>query len=121
MDIVFVRDLRFKTIVGCWDWERQLLQEVSLDLEMAWDISKAAETEMLRHALNYKAVSKRVTAFVQESQFELVETAASAVADLIMAEFAVPWVRVTFNKPFAVTGAGAVGVQVEKGHRDAGP
>jgi dihydroneopterin aldolase len=115
MDIVVVRDLRFKTIVGCWDWERQLQQQVSVDLEMAWDMAQAAATEKLEFALNYKAVAKRVEAFVQEARFELVETAAHATADMVMREFSVQWIRVTFNKPFAVTGSRAVGVIVEKG------
>ncbi len=77
MDIVFVRELRFKTIIGCWDWERQVEQEVCIDLQMAWDTRKAAETDDLQHALDYKAVSKRVQSFVQESRFELVEAATS--------------------------------------------
>ena len=115
MDIVVVRDLRFDTIVGCWDWERQLPQQVSIDLEMAWDMSKAARSEDLSDALNYKAVSKRVTSFVQDRKFELVETAAHSIADMVMDEFSVPWLRVTFNKPYAVTGSKSVGVVVEKG------
>lgn len=118
MDIVFVRELRFKTVIGCWDWERKLEQQVSIDLEMAWDTRKAAETEELQYALDYKAVSKRVMEFVIESQFELVETAANKVAEIIMGEFAVPWVRVRFSKPRAVTGSAAVGVVVERGVRE---
>jgi len=118
VDIVFVRELRFKTVIGCWDWERKIEQEVSIDLDMGWDTRQAAETEDLQHALDYKAVSKRVTAFVREQQFELVETAANAIADLIMKEFSVPWLRVSISKPRAVTGSAAVGVVVERGNRD---
>lgn len=117
MDIVFVDELRFKTVIGCWDWERQLRQEVCIDLQMAWDTRKAAETEELQYALDYKAVSKRVRAFVIDSKFELVETAANKIAELIMAEFEVPWVQVKFSKPRAVTGSAAVGVTVERGSR----
>jgi len=118
VDIVFVRELRFKTVIGCWDWERKIEQEVSIDLDMGWDTRQAAESEDLQHALDYKAVSKRVMAVVRERQFELVETAANAVADLIMKEFSVPWIRVAFSKPRAVTGSAAVGVVVERGSRD---
>jgi len=115
MDIVFVSELKFKTIIGCWDWERQVEQDVCIDLQMAWDTRKAAATEDLQHALDYKAVSKRVRSFVQESRFELVETAANAIAALIMNEFGVPWVQVRLAKPRAVTGSAAVGVVVERG------
>lgn len=117
MDIVLVKDLRFRTIVGCWDWERQLPQEVSIDLEMGFDMSRAAQSDALTDALDYKAVSNRVRDFVQQSRFQLVEAAADAIARLVMTEFAVPWIRVTVRKPHAVTGAAAVGVIVEKGSR----
>ena len=59
MDIVYIRDLRIDTIIGIYDWEREVRQTVSIDLEMASDIRKAAETDDIQHALNYKAVSKR--------------------------------------------------------------
>ena len=115
MDIVFVKDLQFKTIVGCWDWERQMPQIVSFDLEMGWDNKPAAASEKLGDALNYKNVSKSVETFVQEKEFELVETAAESVADFVMKEFSVPWIKVTLRKPHAVTGSAAVGVVIERG------
>ena len=74
MEIVQIKELRFQTIVGCWDWERQLPQQVNIDLDMAWDFSKSVETEKLEYALDYKAVSQRVEAFVvdQEKLLKLV-------------------------------------------------
>jgi len=117
MDIVFVKDLRFKTIVGCWDWERQLPQYVSIDLEMGWDNRKPAASEKLDDALNYKSVAKRVEEFVVEKKFELVESAADGVAAMVMSEFSVPWIRVEIHKPFAVTRSKSVGVIVERGER----
>lgn len=90
-------------------------QTVSIDLEMGWDMQPAAKSEDINDALDYKAVSKRVEAFVTEKKFQLVETAADSIAGLIMNEFAVPWVKVAINKPFAVTGSKSVGVVVERG------
>ena len=118
MDTVFVKDLRFKTIVGCWDWERQLPQYVSIDLEMGWDTSLPAASKKLEDALNYKAVAKRVEEHVIEKQFELVETAADSIAVLVMDEFAVPWIRVTIHKPHAVSNSKSVGVAIERGERN---
>jgi dihydroneopterin aldolase len=115
MDTVFVKDLCFKTIVGIWDWERQLPQKVSIDLDMGWDMSAAAKSEDLSDALDYKSVSKRVEAFVQEQKFQLVETAADKIAEMVMQEFNVPWIRVAIHKPFAVTNSKSVGVVVERG------
>jgi dihydroneopterin aldolase len=115
MDIVFVKDLRFKTIIGCWDWERKMQQVVSIDLEMGWDNTGPAQSDDISDALNYKDVSKRVESFVQEKQFELVESAAEGIAGMVMEEFDVPWIRVAIHKPYAVTNSKSVGVIVERG------
>jgi dihydroneopterin aldolase len=115
MDKVFIENLRFKTIIGCWDWERQMLQTISIDLEMGWNNKRAALSDDLADALNYKEVSKRVEALVQERQFRLVEAAAEGVAGMVMQDFGVPWIRVVIRKPYAVTNSSSVGVIVERG------
>jgi len=115
MDIVFVKDLRFKTIIGCWDWERQMPQLVSVNLDMAWENTRPAASGELGDALNYKEVAKQVEQYVQEQQFELVESAAEGIAGMMMEQFAVPWIRVEIHKPYAVTGSSSVGAMVERG------
>jgi len=74
MDIVFVRGLRVDAVIGIYDWERRIKQTVVLDLEMATDVRKAAATDDIKDALDYKAVAKRVETFIAESEFQLVET-----------------------------------------------
>lgn len=118
MDIVFIRDLRIDAVVGIYDWERRIRQAVRLDLEMGTDIRKAGETDAIEDTLDYKAVAKRVIAFVEESEFQLVETMAERIAGLLMAEFGIPWLRLTVAKPGAVRGAREVGVTIERGARD---
>ncbi len=117
MDIVYLRDLRIDTVIGIYDWERRTRQTVILDLEMGTDISRAAASERIEDALNYKAVAKRLIEFVGESRFQLVETLAERCAALIMEEFDVPWLRLTLNKKGAVRGASDVGVIIERGAR----
>lgn len=117
MDIVYLRDLRIDTIIGIYDWERRTRQTVILDLEMGADVARAAATERIEDALNYKAVAKRLISFVGESDFQLVETLAERCAGIILKEFDVPWVRLTLNKKGAVRGATDVGVIIERGER----
>ncbi len=117
MDTIFLKDLRVKTIVGIWEWERRMPQVVSIDLEMAADISGAAERDHIDATLDYKAVSKRVVGFVEESRFQLVETLAENIAAIITREFPVPWVKVAVHKPFAIRGSRDVGVCIERGAR----
>lgn len=115
MDIVYIRDLRIDTIIGIYDWEREVRQTVSIDLEMASDIRKAAETDDIQYALNYKAVSKRLIAYVENRNALLVETLAEEIAQLIRTEFAVPWLRLRLSKPGAIRGARDVGLIIERG------
>jgi len=116
-DTVFIEDLRIETIIGIYDWEREIRQIVSIDLEMASDNRKAAATESIDDAINYKAVAKRLIQFVEESEFQLVETMAERIAEIVLNEFNVPWMRLKLGKPGAVSGSRAVGVIIERGDR----
>jgi len=117
MDIVYISDLRIETIIGIYDWEREIRQIVSIDLKMATDNRKAAATESIDDALNYKAVAKRLIQFAEESEFQLVETLAERMAEIILEEFDVDWLRLKLGKPGAVTGSKEVGVIIERGER----
>jgi dihydroneopterin aldolase len=117
MDTVFIEDLRIETVIGIYDWERQIRQVVALDLEMAFDNRKAAASDRIDDTLNYKAVSKRLIAFVEASGFQLVETLAERCAEIVLNEFHVPWLRLKVSKPGAVRGSKAVGVVIERGRK----
>jgi dihydroneopterin aldolase len=117
MDIIFLHDLRIEAVIGIYEWERRIKQTISLDIEMAVDIRQAAQSDDIAATLNYKAVAKRVSAFVEESQFQLIETLAERVADLILTEFGIPWLRLQVNKPGAIRGARDVGVRIERGEQ----
>jgi dihydroneopterin aldolase len=113
-DTIFLRDLRVDTVIGIWDWERKIRQTISIDLEMGTDIARAAKSDSIEDTLNYKKVAKRIQQFVADSEFQLVETLAEHIAQIILAEFEVPWVRVRVNKPGAIRGARDVGVQIRR-------
>jgi len=117
MDIIYLNDLRIDTVIGIYDWERRIKQTVVLDLEMGADIRQAAASDHIDDTLNYKAVAKRVIGFVEDSQFQLVETLAERVAEIILNEFEVPWVRVKLNKPGAIRGSRDVGIIIERGDK----
>ncbi|MFV0277261.1 MAG: dihydroneopterin aldolase [Parahaliea sp.] len=117
MDTVFIRELAVDTVIGVHDWERQVRQTLLLDLELAWDNHPAAAGDDLTLALDYAAVAQRISAFLGASRFQLIETAAEEVAELLRAEFAVPWLRLRLCKPGAVMAARDVGVVIERGER----
>jgi dihydroneopterin aldolase len=117
MDRVFIEDLRIETTIGIYDWEKKIRQVVAFDIEMAFDNRRPAASDRIEDTLDYKAVSKRLKAFVGDSRFELVETLAERCAEIIQQEFGVEWLRLKLSKPGAVTDSKAVGVIIERGRR----
>lgn len=114
MDKVFIEALQIDCTIGIYDWERRIKQPIVLDIEMGFDNRKPAGTDAIEDTLDYKAVSKRLIAFVTASDFGLVETLAERCAAIITDEFEVPWVRLKLSKPGAVRGAKAVGIHIER-------
>ncbi len=114
MDKIFIHALKSEAIIGIYDWERQVRQTVIVDIEISADIRKAALTDSIDDTLNYKRVAKRVLAFIEASQFHLVETLAEHLAMLILEEFGIEWVRLTLSKPGAVRSSRDVGVALER-------
>jgi 2-amino-4-hydroxy-6-hydroxymethyldihydropteridine diphosphokinase len=119
MDKIFIEDLQIDTIIGIYDWERQIRQVISLDIEMQSDIRRAAATDTIEDTLNYKEVAKRLIAYVQNSRFELIETLVERVAEIILYEFGIARVKVKLNKPGAVRYSRNVGVEITR-ERQAG-
>lgn len=115
MDIVYINDLRVDTRIGIFDWERRIRQTISIDLEMGFDIHKAAASDRIEDALDYKAVGKRVIAHVQQSEALLVERLAEEIAQILRSEFGVSWLRLRLSKPGALRGAKDVGLVIERG------
>ena len=118
MDKIFLKELTTETVIGIFDWEREVKQTVAIDLEMSADIRRAARSDSIQDTLNYKAVAKRVLAFIQESRFQLVETLAEEVARLILTEFPVEHVKLVLHKPGAIRYSKDVGVMIERSRAD---
>lgn len=117
MDIIFLGGLEATTIIGIYDWERETKQTLVLDIEMAFDIKKAAETDDIQYTLDYKTVSERVVSFVEQSEYYLVEKLIEEIANLLLAEFNTPWVKITLNKRGAISRAQDVGIIIERGEK----
>lgn len=115
MDLIYIRNLRIDCVIGVFDWERRVRQTVAIDLDLAADVARAAQTDRLEDTLDYKAIAKRVIEFTSQSQFQLVETLAEKVAGIVLNEFGVRWVRVRVNKKGALRHATDVGIVIERG------
>jgi len=117
-DIVTIRDLRVSTVIGVYDWEREVEQALTFTVEMPTDVSKAASKDDLKDALDYSAVAHTVKCVVIEGKFQLIESAAEHVAQRLIADFGLDWVRVEVVKPIADEGYTAA-IAIERGQRQA--
>jgi dihydroneopterin aldolase len=109
-DIIYIKDLRVKTIIGIFDWERKVKQEVSIDLEFPFDCRKAAATDSIEDTVDYKSIAKGVIKFVEKSSFQLQETLAEGIASLVKDEYGVESITLRVSKPGAIRGSKDVGL-----------
>ena len=114
MDKVFINNLQVETIIGIFDWEREVRQVVSIDLEMEFDNKKAAKSDDIKDALDYKKVGKRISSYVKKSKFKLVEKLAEQIAKLVLKEFPVSNLIVSVTKPGALRGSESVGIKITR-------
>ncbi|MEX2487913.1 MAG: dihydroneopterin aldolase [Pseudomonadales bacterium] len=117
MDIVYIKELEIETVIGIFEWERNIKQVVSIDLEMACDVRHAAQSDRIEDAVNYKSIAKRLIEFVEASEFQLIETLAERIADIVLTEFGIRWLRLRLGKPGAVSGSKDVGLIIERGEK----
>jgi dihydroneopterin aldolase len=118
LDKIFLQDLRIDAVIGIWEWERRVRQTVSLDLEMATDVRRAAASDEIGDALDYKGIAKHLVRVVEESEFKLVETLAETLAKIVITEFGVTWLKLAVSKPGAIDGSRNVGVVIERSRDD---
>jgi 7,8-dihydroneopterin aldolase/epimerase/oxygenase len=113
-DIVSIRDLRVSTVIGVYDWEREIEQPLTFSLDMTADVARAASSDDLKDTLDYSAVAQTVKTVVIEGRFQLIESAAEHVAQRLIADYGLTWVRVEVVKPIPGEGYTAA-VMIERG------
>jgi dihydroneopterin aldolase len=113
-DIIYIKDLRVQTIIGIFGWEREVRQEVSIDLEMVFDCKRAAKTDTIEDTIDYKKITKGIIQFVEESEFQLQETLAESIAEFVKNEYKVHSLKLRVSKPGALRQAEDVGVIIHR-------
>ena len=114
MDKVFIKDLEVETVIGIYDWEREVRQLISISLVMVFDLTKAAKSDKIEDSLNYKKISKRIIKLAENLKSKLIENLAQKIADTILNEFPVSSIVVTVEKPGALRGSRSVGVTIKR-------
>ena len=114
-DLILIEGLAVETVIGVFDWERQIKQRLLIDLALNTDIAKAAGTDDLQHTLDYKAVSDAVIAFAENSDYQLIESLAEDLAAMIRKDFSVAGLSLKISKPAALPQVNNVAVKISRG------
>jgi D-erythro-7,8-dihydroneopterin triphosphate epimerase len=108
--IVKIKNLRLRAIIGVNEWERVGPQDVTLNIELEYDASKAAASDAIADAVDYHAIKHRILAEVEQSRFGLLEKLAAHVLGIVMSDARVGHAVVEIDKPHALRFADSVSV-----------
>ena len=117
-DVVEILDLRARTYIGINDWEQEARQEVVMSIWLTCDTRKAAKSDDIADAVNYRDVARRILDLAEGKRFNLVERLAGEIAETCCREFGVSHVKVRIEKPNAVKHSRSVGVTIERDASD---
>lgn len=114
MDNLSINQLKVLTTIGIYPWEQAIRQPLLLDLQLGGDLHQAALQDDLTQSVNYDAVAASVTSYLQQNRFLLIERVAEEVAERLLQQFSLAWVKITVTKPSAVANTQSVGVTIER-------
>jgi len=100
-DRITLRGMRFLGRHGVTLEERMEPQPIEVDVEMALDLQRPAESDELADTVDYAAVFGRVAEIVEGQSFRLLEALAGRIADAVVAEHPAAEVEVRVRKPKA--------------------
>ncbi|AHW59643.1 D-erythro-7,8-dihydroneopterin triphosphate epimerase [Draconibacterium orientale] len=109
-----VKNLLIRTYIGFNPDELVNKQDVVINLEIETDIPESAlESDEPEDIFNYKVITKKIIALVQEGRFKLLEVLTKRILDTIMEDKKVTWARVEVDKPHALRFAESVSMEME--------
>ncbi|MEB3790632.1 dihydroneopterin aldolase [Acinetobacter sp. IK40] len=115
MDAIIIEGLKVDTVIGCFNWERQIIQPLMLDLTIHNDLSQAAHSDELEDTLNYAQICELAAQVIQEAQPKLIEHAAQLVLECLFITFSsIESISITIRKPAIIAQANAVGIRLER-------
>ena len=113
-DNLSIEGLKVDTIIGVYQWEREVKQSVIIDLVLEIKSTSSGFEDSIEFAVDYVAVSDMVSNLVQSSSFLLIESLAEAIAGKLLKEFAIRSIRIKLSKPSAIQNAANVGITIER-------
>jgi len=117
MDTIFISELKLDALIGIYAWEHEVPQTLQIDVELAVDASRSAQSGRIGDTVDYASVVQRITETVTARHYALIERMAEDVAAMVLREFRTPWVRISIAKLAALRGVKKLGIVIERGNR----
>jgi len=114
MDITYIHGYEIQTIIGIFEWERENKQALFIDLDIGSNFSKASSSDRISDCIDYTAVCKEIDNLADSHSFQLLESFAEQISQIVLEQFQAQWVRVKINKPLAIKNAQSTGVIIER-------
>jgi len=118
MDKVIIKDLLARGVIGVNDWEREIRQDILINIELITDTRRAAETDDIADCVSYSDLARKVLAHAESAARFTVEALANDLAKICLAEKNVQRATVRVEKPGAVRFARSVGVEIERSREE---
>ena len=119
MDTIIIEGLKVDTVIGCLNWERQIIQPLMLDLTIHNDLNQAAQSDELDDTLNYAQICELAAQVIQQAKPKLIEHAAQLVLEKLFLVFpSIESIIITIRKPAIIAQANAVGIRLERNRND---
>ena len=113
-DTIYIRDLRVETIIGIFGWEREVRQQISMDLDFEFDVSVPGKSDLIEDTLDYKKITKSLIAFIESSEYKLIEALGEGIVDHLKSKFGIKKVKLRLSKPGALRFSKDVGIMIER-------
>jgi FolB domain-containing protein len=113
-DRIYVRDLAVRCIIGINDWERQVRQDVVVNLALNVDLRRPGQTDDIGDTVDYKVLKDSIVEMVEASRFLLIERLAEEIARLCFTDSRISAATVTVDKPGALSMARSVAVEIHR-------
>jgi len=83
LSTIEVESLRLRAYIGFIDWEKKKLQDVVISYSFQYDASRAAKSDEVKDAVDYKKITKEIIQMVDSQHFHLIEALAEKIYDFI--------------------------------------
>jgi dihydroneopterin aldolase len=114
MDIIEIKGIKLKAILGIKAWEKQLAQDLVLDIKFNVNAIDIATTDDITKTVDYQALTEFMIQFVQETKVGLIETLAEKLSNAVLSNFTIDWLQLSIHKPNALLQANDVNLTIER-------